>query len=84
MSDTKTIEAMRSELLDLMPVATDSDWGPQPIVCRWCGCWLRYGDKSEGKPIENHARDCFAHLHLDRPGTKKAGRGASLVAEDQS
>lgn len=61
---------MRAELLRLMPVQHDSDWGPNPIVCRWCGCWLKYGDNSSGKPVEDHAEDCFAARFLKRPARK--------------
>lgn len=57
----------RAELLRIMPVKTESGWGPDPIVCRWCGCWLEYTDNSEGKPDEHHKPDCFAAIHLGRP-----------------
>ena len=60
---------LRQELLAQMPMPVPSrgDWGPQPIVCRWCGCWLDYSDSSEGRPEELHAPDCFAVKHLGRP-----------------
>lgn len=60
-------DEMKKELLRLMPVRSDSDWGPNPIICRWCGCWLEYGDSSEGKPEEKHHKDCFAVKFLGRP-----------------
>lgn len=61
------IDGMKAELLKLMIVSLDSDWGPNPDVCRWCHCWLRYGDDSPGKPKEEHKKGCFAVVHLGRP-----------------
>lgn len=52
--------AMKAELLRLMPVQNYGDWGPNPIVCRWCGAWLEYGDSSPGKPKEEHKAGCIA------------------------
>ena len=62
------VKEMRQELLRLMFVKSDSDWGPCPIVCRWCGCWLEWDDGvSTGKPEEKHRQDCFAVRNLERP-----------------
>ena len=58
---------LAAELRRLMPVKFQSDWGPQPIVCRWCECWLEYGDDSSERLEEEHDRNCFAVLHLGRP-----------------
>ena len=60
-------DAMETELLSLMEVWPDTSWGPDPYVCRWCGCWLRYSDSSEGRPKEAHDAECFAAKHLGRP-----------------
>jgi hypothetical protein len=68
MSKSKEV-TMREELLRMMPVNSDHEWGPQPIVCRWCGCWLEYTDASPGRPDERHKEDCFAALYLGRPAT---------------
>lgn len=66
-------EEMKAELLHLMRVKSNSDWGPSPIVCRWCACWLDYGDKI-GKPKEEHTPKCFAVRILGRPtGAKGSG-----------
>lgn len=62
------IKEMKQELLRLMFIKSDSEWGPQPIICRWCGCWLEWGDDlSKGKPEEKHSIDCFAVRFLGRP-----------------
>lgn len=58
---------LKDELLSLMEVQGNGDWGPNPFRCRWCGCWLAYGDSSEGRPEERHQQDCFAVEHLGRP-----------------
>lgn len=60
-------DGMKKELLKLMIVSLDSDWGPNPDVCRWCHCWLRYGDGSPGAPKEEHKKGCFAVKYLGRP-----------------
>lgn len=64
------LEGMKQELLRLMEVQLDNDlgWGPDPFVCRWCHCWLRYSDDSRSKPREEHNKDCFAVKYLGRPG----------------
>ena len=65
------VEAMRAELLSLMPEQSESEWTTQPVVCRWCGCWLEYGDVkpfSDERPEELHKSDCFAVKYLGRPG----------------
>ncbi len=64
------IKEMERELLRLMFVKSDGDWGPCPIVCRWCGCWLEYDDNSKSKPDELHHPDCFATKVLNRPHSK--------------
>lgn len=58
------------ELLRLMRTRNNGDWGPNPIVCRWCGCWLEYGDGSREKIDEEHDPACFAVQHLNRPARK--------------
>jgi hypothetical protein len=63
----QSVYALKKELLDGMKVRLDSDWGPNPIVCTWCHCWLEYGDSSPGAPEEKHKKWCFAALHLNRP-----------------
>jgi hypothetical protein len=60
-------ELMRKELLRLMPVKSDGDWGPQPMMCRWCNCCLSYTDGPEGQRIEKHKPNCFAVTILGRP-----------------
>lgn len=60
-------DELAEELIRLMPVQSDNGWGPNPIVCRWCECWLEYTDSSRGKPEERHAQDCFAVKFLNRP-----------------
>lgn len=62
-----SISVLKKELLSLMPVQSCSDWGPQPIICRWCDCWLEYGDDYSKKPKESHKKECFAAKYLGRP-----------------
>jgi hypothetical protein len=61
---------LKKELLDLMETTFESDWGPNPVVCRWCKCWLRYNDLSKGTPVEAHNKNCFAARCLGRPSEK--------------
>lgn len=67
MTPEEQVAEMKKELLNLMLMESRGSWGPTPLVCRWCECWLRYTDKSTGKPYENHAKDCFAVKMLGRP-----------------
>lgn len=69
---TATEVALRAELLRLMPVNSDNSWGPNPVVCRWCACWLEYNDNSQSKPAELHEPTCFAAVHLGRPHAKRS------------
>ncbi len=62
-------EAMKKELILLMEISQNSDLGPNPTICRWCSCWLSYGDTKE-KHKEEHEKYCFAVLYLDRPKVK--------------
>ena len=65
MPDTK--DPLVEELTRLMYIESKGDWGPQPIICRWCRCWLEYSDDSNGRPKELHKTDCFAAKFLGRP-----------------
>lgn len=56
-----------NELVKLMYVQDEGEWGPNPVRCRWCGCWLSYSDGSTEKPIEKHESSCFAAVYLNRP-----------------
>lgn len=67
MSSPASAAAMQAELLKLMKVRVGGDWGPDPLVCRWCKTWLEYTDSSPGKPPGLHTPDCFAVLHLGQP-----------------
>lgn len=62
-----SVYELRGELLRTMKARVDSGWGPNPIVCKWCHCWLEWGDGSPGAPKEEHKKDCFAVRHLGRP-----------------
>jgi hypothetical protein len=62
-----SVHALREELLKGMRARLDSDWGPNPIVCKWCHCWLAYGDGSPETLKEEHKKGCFAVVHLGRP-----------------
>ena len=68
MSHEEINQKLFAELLNLMPIKSDGEWGPQPIKCRWCGAWLDYDDgRSKRKPEELHKANCFAALYLGRP-----------------
>jgi len=83
-ADEALTEAMKNELLRLMHVESNNDWGPSPIVCRWCGCWLRYGDRSAGRPVEEHETGCFAVAHLGRPSTTLQKQAAIDAARNRT
>lgn len=61
-------QAMRRELLEMMRVRRKAGWGPDPLVCRWCGVWLDL-DPSRSKAL--HADKCFAVKHLGQPGRRR-------------
>lgn len=47
----------------------EREWGPDPVICRWCGCWLyststsRWGEVSEVHDGA-HKPDCIAVRYL--------------------
>lgn len=50
------------------------DWGPDPVVCRFCYCWL-YSKDQYGKVTEVHAgahrKECLAVKYLGAPTAKR-------------
>lgn len=64
------------ELLALMPVESDGDWGPQPITCRWCACWL------ESIRAVEHEPDCFAVEYLGQKAVCEEYKNLSIFVSD--
>ena len=64
-----SIDALKAELIKLMPVFNDADWGPQYYTCRWCGCYVGSEPDfiKEGGNWQLHKEDCFAVKYLGRP-----------------
>ena len=60
----KNIIALKKELLNLMCVKVTGEWGPEPIICRWCNAWLNNDEH------DKHNSNCFAVKYLDQKSFK--------------
>lgn len=62
-------DELKEELLRLMLVEVETEWGPGYKVCNWCRCSLGRGGAGT-QYAEEHSPRCFAVVYLGRPARK--------------